>query len=209
MRRPRRAVPAVAGLLLAGAAAAACALAAAALAACSGSGGGQQAGQNFVAGDGAITIVAPARRPTPGPLRGTTVEGQTVDLADYKGHAVVLNVWGSWCAPCQQEAPALQAASRQLASKGVRFLGINTRETGGAPAASAFERTYGITYPSLFDQGADYLLALRGAVAANAIPSTVVVDPQGRIAARISGPTTKETLVDLVDDVLSGRASSS
>ena len=199
MRRGRRAAPAVAGLLLAGAA----------LAGCSGSGGDQQAGQNFVAGDGAITIVAPDERPVPGTLRGTTVDGRTVDLADDKGHAVVLNVWGSWCAPCQQEAPALQAASRQLASQGVKFLGINTRETGGAPAASAFERTYGITYPSLFDQGADYLLALRGAVAANAIPSTVVVDPQGRIAARISGPTTEETLVDLVDDVLSGRTSSS
>ena len=191
----RRAARAVVGLVLA----------TAALAACSGSGGGQQAGQNFVAGDGAITIVAPDKRPMPGELRGTTVDGQTLDLADYRGHAVVLNVWGSWCAPCQQEAPALQAASVELASKGVKFLGINTRETGGTPAASAFERTYGITYPSLFDQGEDYLLALRGAVAANAIPSTVVLDPQGRIAARISGATTKATLVDLVDDVLTGR----
>jgi peroxiredoxin len=196
MNGGRRIVGAVIGLLLT----------AAGLAACS-TGGGQQAGQNFVAGDGAITVVAPEKRPMPGALRGTTVDGQTVDLADYKGNAVVLNVWGSWCAPYQQEAPALQAAFQQLAGKGVKFLGINTRETGGTPAASAFERTYGITYPSLFDQGEDYLLALRGAVAANAIPSTVVLDPQGRIAARISGPTTKDTLVDLVDDVLTGRTS--
>jgi thiol-disulfide isomerase/thioredoxin len=194
----RRTVGVVVGLLLA----------TAGLAACS-SGSGQQTGQNFVAGDGAITILAPDKRPTPGELRGTTVDGQTLDLADYRGHAVVLNVWGSWCAPCQQEAPALEAASRELASKGVKFLGINTRETGGTPAASAYERTYGITYPSLFDQGEDYLLALRGAVAANAIPSTVVLDQQGRIAARISGPTTKDTLVDLVDDVLTGRTPAS
>jgi thiol-disulfide isomerase/thioredoxin len=184
-------------------------LASGALAACSGSAGGQQAGQNFVAGDGTITIVAPDQRPTPGALHGTTFDGQTIDLAEYKGHPVVLNVWGSWCAPCQQEAPALEAAARQLSADGVRFVGINTRETGGTAAATAFERTYGITYPSLFDQGADYLLALRGAVAANAIPSTVVIDPQGRIAARISGPTTKDTLVDLVDDVLSGRTPTS
>jgi thiol-disulfide isomerase/thioredoxin len=194
----RRAAGVVLGLLLT----------TAALGACS-SGGGQQAGQNFVAGDGTITIVAPDKRPRPGELRGTTVDGRTIDLAEYRGHAVVLNVWGSWCAPCQQEAPALQAAARQLASQGVEFLGINTRETGGTAAASAFERTYGITYPSLFDQGEDYLLALRGAVAANAIPSTVVLDPQGRIAARISGPTTKDTLVDLVDDVLTGRTPAS
>lgn len=202
MRRPHRAARLASSMLLVGAVVSGCA-------ACSGSGGNQQAGQNFVAGDGAITIVAPDKRPAPGTLRGTTVDGRTVDLADYKGHAVVLNVWGSWCAPCQQEAPALQAASRQLAGKGVTFLGINTRETGGTPAARAFERSYGITYPSLFDQGADYLLALRGAVAANAIPSTVVIDPQGRIAARISGPTTKDTLVDLVDDVLTGRTPAS
>jgi thiol-disulfide isomerase/thioredoxin len=184
-------------------------LATAVLGACSSGGGAQQAGQNFVAGDGAITLVAPDKRPTPGELRGRTVDGQSVDVADYKGHAVVLNVWGSWCAPCQQEAPALQAAAVALAGKGVKFLGINTRETGGTAAATAFERTYGITYPSLFDQGEDYLLALRGAVAANAIPSTVVLDPTGRIAARISGPTTKDTLVDLVDDVLTGRTSPS
>jgi thiol-disulfide isomerase/thioredoxin len=174
------------------------------LAGCSSSGGGQQAGQNFVAGDGAITLVAPAKRPTPGPLSGTTIEGRPLDVAAYRGHAVVLNVWGSWCPPCQKEAPDLEKAARELAPKGVRFLGINTRENGNKDAAAAFQRAYGITYPSLFDAGSDYLLALRGAVAANAIPSTVVLDPQGRIAARISGATTRATLVDVVDDVLAG-----
>jgi thiol-disulfide isomerase/thioredoxin len=161
------------------------------------------AGQNFQAGDGTITVLDPDQRRMPGALRGATIDGAQVDLADYRGKVVVLNVWGSWCAPCQKEAPALQAASEALAPKGVKFLGINTRENGNRAAAAAFERAYAITYPSLFDS-ADYLLALRGAVAANAIPSTVVVDAQGRIAARISGPTTKTTLVDLVEDVLAG-----
>jgi hypothetical protein len=91
----------------------------------------------------------------------------------------------------------------------VRFLGINTRENGNKDAAAAFQRAYGITYPSLFDAGSDYLLALRGAVAANAIPSTVVLDARGRIAARISGATTTATLVDVVDDVLAGRTGAS
>ena len=143
-------------------------------------------------------------RPQPGELRGATVEGHQVDLASYRGNVVVLNVWGSWCGPCQKEAPALQAASQALAPKGVKFLGINIREDGNRARAAAFERTYGITYPSLFDS-TQYLLALRGVVAANAVPSTVVVDAQGRIAARISGATTKDTLVDLVDEVMSGK----
>jgi thiol-disulfide isomerase/thioredoxin len=122
---------------------------------------------------------------------------------------VVLNVWGSWCAPCQKEAPALEKASQELEAKNVSFIGINTRENGNKEAAAAFQRAYGITYPSLFDADSTALLALRGAVSANAIPSTVVIDPQGRIAARISGATTTSTLVDVVEDVLSGRTTTS
>jgi thiol-disulfide isomerase/thioredoxin len=177
----------------------------AALTGCATSSGNAVAGQNYQAGDGSITILAPDQRKAPGELRGATVDGQQVDLASYRGHVVVLNVWGSWCGPCQKEAPALQAASQALAPKGVKFLGINIREDGNRARAAAFERAYGITYPSLFDS-TGYLLALRGVVAASAVPSTVVVDAQGRIAARISGATTKNTLVDLVDEVLSGKA---
>jgi thiol-disulfide isomerase/thioredoxin len=174
------------------------------LAGCTTSSGNAVTGQNYQAGDGSITILAPDQRKAPGELRGTTVDGQQVDLANYRGDVVVLNVWGSWCGPCQKEAPALQAASVALAPEGVKFLGINIREDGNQARAAAFERTYGITYPSLFDS-TGYLLALRGVVAANAVPSTVIVDAQGRIAARISGPTTKDTLVDLVGDVMSGK----
>jgi thiol-disulfide isomerase/thioredoxin len=180
-----------------------------ALAACSTSNGAQTSGQSFVAGDQTITLLPPDKRPAPGALRGQTIDGQTLDLAAQKGHAVVLNVWGSWCAPCQKEAPALEKASQELKAKGVAFVGINTRENGNRDAAAAFQRAYGITYPSLFDADSNALLALRGAVSANAIPSTVVLDPQGRIAARISGATTTNTLVDLVDDVLTGRTGSS
>ena len=187
-----------------GLAAAALAALVTSLAGCTTSSGNAVAGQNYQAGDGSITILAPDQRKAPGELRGTTVEGRQVDLASYRGNTVVLNVWGSWCGPCQKEAPALQAASEALAPKGVKFLGINIREDGNRARAAAFERAYGITYPSLFDS-TGYLLALRGVVAANAVPSTVIVDAQGRIAARISGQTTKDTLVDVVDDVLSGK----
>jgi thiol-disulfide isomerase/thioredoxin len=178
------------------------------LAGCTTSSGNAATSLNYQAGDGSITILAPDQRKAPGELRGTTVDGQQVDLASYRGNVVVLNVWGSWCGPCQKEAPALQAASQALAPKGVKFLGINIREDGNRARAAAFERTYGITYPSLFDS-TGYLLALRGVVAASAVPSTVVVDAQGRIAARISGPTTKDTLIDLVDDIVAGKVRAS
>ncbi len=185
----------------------AAAVAVLALSACTGTDTGAAAsGRNFQAGDGSITVLTPDQRKPVGELRGSTLDGQQLDLASYRGKVVVLNVWASWCAPCRAEAPALNAASAELAAKGVEFVGINTRENGNKAAAEAFERTYGITYPSLFDSP-DYLLALRGAVAANAIPSTVIVDAQGRIAARVSGATTKTTLVDLVEDVVAGSVS--
>lgn len=176
------------------------------LTACTGSSTADTGTANFPVGNGALTVLAPADRPTPGPLKGATVDGGTLDVAAYKGSVVVLNVWGSWCPPCQAEARDVQAAAQQLTPKGVKVVGIDVREPGGTAAAQAYQRTYGITYPSLFDAGSDSLLALRGTVAANAIPSTVVLDPQGRIAARISGRTTTRTIVDLVDDVLSGKA---
>jgi thiol-disulfide isomerase/thioredoxin len=192
--------------LLAGAAALGAVLA---LGAC---GGGSDAGQgtvNFPVGDQSITVLSPDKRPTPGPLHGSTVDGGTVDVASYRGHVVVLNVWGSWCPPCQAEARDLEAASRALAPKGVKFVGINVRESGGVAAAQAYQRTYGITYPSLYDASSDYLLALRGTVSANAIPSTVVLDDQGKVAARVSGKVTKTTLEDIVADVIAGRTRTS
>jgi thiol-disulfide isomerase/thioredoxin len=169
----------------------------AALSGCAGgSGGAGTAG-------GAITLVPPARRGEPVQFAGRTLDGARLDIATYRGSVVVLNVWGSWCGPCRKEAPELQKASQELAAEGVRFLGIDTREDP-APAR-AFQKTFGITYPSLADDG-DVLLALRGAVAA-ATPITVVLDSGGRIAARISGATTKDTLVGLVGDVLAGKDS--
>lgn len=194
-RRGRFAVPLLAAALAGGA-----------LAGCSSSSGGS-GGTNYVAGDGTITVVPAAERRQSVELRGTTLEGAPVDVASYRGKVVVLNVWGSWCPPCRKEAPDLQAASTELKAKGVEFLGINTNEKDKAQAL-AFQKTFGVTYPSLTDDGGAALLSLRGAVAPNAVPTTLVLDQQGRIAARISSATTKVTLVDVVEDVLAGRAGS-
>lgn len=172
-------------------------------AACSSPSGGDAAGSSYLSGDGTVVLLPPDRRAAPVQFAGDTLEGTQFDLADQRGTVVVVNVWGSWCAPCRKEARDLQAAWQQLKPQGVQFVGINTLEQQPAQAL-AFQRTFGITYPSVADDGGKVLLSLRGAVAPKAIPSTLVIDAQSRVAARISGPTTTATLVALVQDVIDG-----
>ncbi len=171
------------------------------LTACSsgGSTGASTGEAGFVAGDGTLKLLAGDERQSPVSLTGETLDGARLDLASLRGKPVVLNVWGSWCGPCRKEAPDLIAAAKELGSS-ASFVGINTRDADQAQA-KAFERSYGVTYPSFFDPGGTLLLSLRGAVAPNAIPTTLVLDGQGRIAARITGATTKATLVGVVQDV--------
>jgi thiol-disulfide isomerase/thioredoxin len=108
-------------------------------------------------------------------------------------------VWGSWCAPCRAEAPMLAAAARDLSSKDVAFLGIDSRDPSES-AARAFVRRFDVPYPSIYDQKGSTLLAFRGTLAPNSIPSTVVIDRQGRVAASVLGQISRTTLYDLVDD---------
>jgi len=177
--------------------AAAVSLAVALLTGCSGFSGGNK---GYIEGDGAVLIVPDGDRREPVALSGTTMQGRRLDLATLRGEVVVLNVWYAACEPCRREAPDLQKAATDLAPNGVRFVGLNVRDTD-PETAIAFERTFSITYPSLFD-AASTLTALQGAVPPKAVPSTVVLDRQGRVAARISGPTTRSTLVGIVQDVL-------
>ncbi|MFT3876785.1 MAG: TlpA disulfide reductase family protein [Propioniciclava sp.] len=157
----------------------------------------------FVGGDGSLTLVSPAdRRPAP-QITGTLLDGTPFDSGEFAGLVIVYNVWGSWCAPCRKEAPALEAASRDTADI-ARFVGINTRDLDPAPAR-AFVRAFDITFPSVFDPDGRELLKFASHLPASAIPSTVVVDREGRIAARILGETTETTLRELVKDVAEGR----
>jgi thiol-disulfide isomerase/thioredoxin len=156
-------------------------------------------GQGFVTGDGSVAVVDPAdRRPAPD-LAGTTLSGDAVSLSDLAGDVVVLNVWASWCGPCREEAPYLQAVADESAADGVTFLGINTRDDDAA--AQAFERRFEITYPSIVDEDGRLLLAFRDTLPPSAIPSTLVIDRQGRVAARILRSTTYTELKRLVADV--------
>ena len=133
-------------------------------------------------------------------LRGPDLDGNQLSTSDFTGQILVINLWGSWCAPCRKEAPGFAAASKELAGQGVQFLGIDTRDSVGA--AQAFMRRYGITYPSFDDRSSDVLLELAGIVPVSAVPSTVFVDAEGRVAARVIGPVDDTTLNGLLDDLL-------
>lgn len=157
----------------------------------------------FIEGDGVITIVAPEDR-ADAPEFGAPLLGGEGDfqLDQALGEIVVLNVWGSWCAPCRKEAPDLQAVHEEYADDGVRFLGVNTRDGQSETAALAFEEEFGVTYPSVVDPHGEALLAFRETLPPAAIPSTLVIDREGRMAVRILGPIGRASLSGIVGDLL-------
>ena len=180
----------------------AAALAGGGLAGCS-SDVGSSGDQGYVAGKGIITTLDVADRKAPGPVAGMTIDRKPVSLSDYAGMVVVVNVWGSWCAPCRAEAPMLADAARDLADRNVAFLGIDSRDPSRA-AAQAFVRRFDVPYPSIYDQRGQTLLSFRGTLTPNSVPSTVIIDTRGRVAASVLGEITRTTLYDLVDQVLPG-----
>lgn len=137
----------------------------------------------FIAGDGKVEFFDAASRRDAPPIEGTTLQGGTVRL--NKGKVTVLNFWASWCAPCRTEAPALKDIAAQSRSLGVEFLGINFKDQKSS--AQAFERTVQSGYPSIYDQPGRLIVTFQGTVPPAAIPSTLVIDRQGRIAARALG----------------------
>lgn len=148
-------------------------------------------------------LVAPAaqRHVTPH-LAGTTLTGQHLDTSAWRGHVIVVNVWGSWCAPCRAEAPELARVAAKTAPEGVRFLGIDVRDDRAS--AIGFEAQFHIRYPSLFDPASSQLLRFKSLVGP-AVPFTYVIDRQGRVAARFVGRTSYEPLYETVELVRTGR----
>lgn len=151
-----------------------------------------------------MTRIPPAERQAAPVISGPALTGDTtLSTAAYGGKVVVLNVWGSWCSPCRFEAPDLQRASEQTRDR-AQFLGINTKDNDPAPA-QAFVRAQGISYPSIYDRDGDQVVKFAGLLPPNGIPSTLVVDRQGRVAARIVGTISAGSLVGLIDDVAAGK----
>ncbi len=179
-------------------------LAALALTACST--GSNDPSLGFVAGDGSVALLAPdARGPAPA-LRGTTLDGSALDVASLRGKVVVLNYWASWCGPCRDEAGALQKAYDTTHATGVAFVGVVAGGKDSTQNAAAFVQRFDVPYPSIYDGDNAVLLALAGTLPPASIPSTLVLDREGRVAARTLGPIDYSGLRGMIDPVVAEKA---
>ncbi|EGX61589.1 hypothetical protein SZN_01579 [Streptomyces zinciresistens K42] len=184
-------------------AAAGAAVAALVLSAC-GSGGVSGGGgdTNFVTGNNGIATVAQGKRTAAPELSGKTLEGEQLSTDRFKGKILVVNVWGSWCGPCRLEAKYFEKVYQDTKGQGVQFVGINTRDTSTTPAL-AFEKRWGITYPSLYDPSGKLMLRFKkGTLNPQLIPSTLVIDRDGKIAARALQALSEEKLRSMIEPVL-------
>ena len=166
--------------------------------------------KGYVSGDGTVEQLAPDERTRTIELEGNVLAGTDPDTGEVqlepwtstqaRGDVLVINVWGSWCGPCVQEVPDLKAAHAHFEESGdpVQFIGVNDRDSPSA--ALAFEQRHDMPYPSLADDGGRTLLDLQGM--ATPRPSTLVLDREGRLAARVAGQVDDATLRGLVEDVL-------
>lgn len=155
--------------------------------------------KNYIAGDGSVQEYGPESRTEPVEIEAVAYDGQKIDSADWIGQVTVLNFWYAACAPCRIEAPHLVELSKEFDGK-AEFLGINVRDE--KEAAEAFERTFGIKYPSVQDTQGTIQLAMTKYVPLKAVPTTLVIDKQGRVSARILGVAEKATLKALITTAL-------
>jgi thiol-disulfide isomerase/thioredoxin len=153
-------------------------------------------GQSFVSGSSGTTVFKAGAGPVAPAVAGTALGGAKISLAAYHGRVVVINFWGSWCTPCRAEAPALAQLARALRPSGVQFLGVDIRDSPAS--AEAFMRDFGIDYPSLNDPGDEIALDFRSTVPPAGIPTTLVIARSGRIAARVIGGTSYNSLKSLI-----------
>jgi thiol-disulfide isomerase/thioredoxin len=164
--------------------------------------GGEQAG--YVSGDRSVTTWEPEDRTGPVTVAGVDFAGTPVDVSAWQGDVVVLNTWYAACPPCRAEAPDLVTLAQEYADQDVHLLGINSTDAAGN--AQAFERTFSVPYPSLHDDQDTAMAALSDVVSLQAFPTTVVLDRDGKVAARILGRLDLTTLRGLVDDSLAEAA---
>lgn len=176
--------------------------AALALSGCAGGTEVQTGGEDdrFISGDGSATVFDAGERDPAPDVEGTTFEDEDLALSDYEGEILVVNVWASWCGPCRSEQPVLDEVHEEYADLGVDFLGVNIKDN--RTAAEAYTENKGVAYPSLYDQPGEVPQAFRETVPPRAIPSTLVIDPEGDIAARVIGPTTYGQLTDLLNPIV-------
>ena len=156
--------------------------------------------KNYIAGDGSVTEITVDNRGDVITFSGTTETGATVSSADYLGNVLVVNFWYAGCPPCRAEAPDLEQVYNETSPQGVNFLGVNVRDQ--AATIDSFNQRFGITYQSIIDQDGQAQLAFAAQIPPNAVPTTLVLDAQGRVAARILGQLTDPSILStLINDI--------
>ena len=156
---------------------------------------------NYISGQGVYKEFTPAERKAPVVFSGTADSGATISSTQYAGKVLVVNFWYAGCPPCRKEAPLLVGLAKKYDGK-VDFLGVNTFDQ--AATSLAFGRTFGVNYPSIIDANTvSVQFAFSASVPPNAVPTTLVIDRQGRVAARISGLIRdKSILAGMIDTVV-------
>lgn len=191
----RRGILALCGLMIA-----------AALAGCSGGSASnastatESSGDFDFAGNTPLGEVIPAAERESAPtFTGELLDGTAFESAALAGDIVVLNFWGSWCAPCRVETPEFQAVYADVADSGVEFLGVDVKDN--RQMAQAFVESVGAEYPSLFDPRGEVAMAFRG-FPANVVPSTILIDRAGRVAAVYVAVVPEDDLRRAIDQLL-------
>lgn len=153
----------------------------------------------FVQGDPAGTVIDSGEREQAPKIEGETLDGKPLTLSDYKGDVVLLNFWGSWCAPCRVETPELQELYAEHRKSGFQIVGVTVKDQ--KQNAEAFMRNKGVEYPSLWDSSGRVALAFRN-LPASAIPSTILFDRTGRVAAAYTGAVEKDEIEPAITKLL-------
>jgi peroxiredoxin len=153
----------------------------------------------FVQGTAAGEVIPADQRASAPEFSGTLLDGGAFSSTDLSGDVAVLNFWGSWCAPCRVETPEFQEVYTEVADEGVQFLGLNVKDQ--EQFAEAFVTSKGITFPSLFDPKGRVALAFRD-YPADAIPSTIVLDRESRVAAVYTGEVRQADLRTVLDQLI-------
>lgn len=159
------------------------------------------AGDNkgYIAGDGSVTEWKKEEREAPVEFTGDLFDGGTLSASDLRGKPAMLNFWYAGCAPCRAEAPHLIELHDKF-GKDIAFWGVNVRDEAGT--AEAFERNFKIPYKSMKDASGKVLLALSKTVPAQAVPTTLLLDKEGRVAARVLGEIDSSIMKTMMQDLL-------
>ena len=160
---------------------------------------GGSSAETDVAGSSNAVLYSAGHRPLAPDFTATTLTGSRLSFRSYRGRVVVLNFWGSWCAPCRAEAPALAVTAEQYRPAGVAFLGVDVRDN--TASALAFTRDLDVPYPSVSDSSSQITLDFTAVVPIAGTPTTLVIDRTGHIAGAVFGTATSQELTDILAKV--------